>query len=109
MKRKFTEIRIGKHHIHYAWVVLFACCMFFGASMGIYSNCSGLYTAGMLGEMGWSLTLITVFGAAWNLLQSALFDLSGSYTTTFILYTVASGIAAVLTVRLFAAEKTGLK
>ena len=62
MKRKFTEIRIGKHHIHYAWVVLFACCMFFGASMGIYSNCSGLYTAGMLGEMGWSLTLITVVG-----------------------------------------------
>lgn len=62
MKRKFTEIRIGKHHIHYAWVVLFACCMFFGASMGVYSNCSGLYTADMLGELGWSLTLITVLG-----------------------------------------------
>ena len=62
MKRKFTEIRVGKHHIHYAWVVLFSCCMFFGASMGIYSNCSGLYTADMLGELGWSLTLITVLG-----------------------------------------------
>ena len=52
---------------------------------------------------------ITVFGAVWNLLQSTLFDLLGNYTTTFILYTVASGIAVILTVRLFSAEKTGRK
>jgi len=39
---------------------MFCCCAFFGASMGIYSNCASLYTADFLADMGWSLTLCTV-------------------------------------------------
>jgi len=49
-----------KLHIHPAWLVLFSCCCFFGASMGIYNNCCSLYTADFLAEMGWSMTLSTI-------------------------------------------------
>jgi len=54
----------SKLHIHPAWLVLFSCCMFFGASMGIFSNCSSLYTADLLAEMGWSMTLSTILDIA---------------------------------------------
>ena len=56
------KLRLPK--IHRAWLVLFSCCMFFGASMGIYSNCTGIYTADMLDELGWTYTIITICGIA---------------------------------------------
>lgn len=55
-------IRLKKPKIHYAWLVLFCCCCFFGASMGIYGNCASLYTADCLAEMKWTLTLSTLMG-----------------------------------------------
>lgn len=58
------KLLASKLHIHPAWLVLFSCCMFFGASMGIFSNCSSLYTADLLAELGWSMTLSTVLGIA---------------------------------------------
>ena len=57
---KFMNFIYRKTKLHPAWLVLLCCCAFFGASMGIYNNCASLYTADMLAEMGWSLTLSTV-------------------------------------------------
>lgn len=62
--KRLANLKIGNHEIHYAWVILFACCMFFGASMGILTNLSGLYTADILSDMGWTLTFSTVVGIA---------------------------------------------
>lgn len=46
--------------IHRAWLVLFMCTCMFGATMGLYNNCTGLYTAFMLSEMGWAYTTYTI-------------------------------------------------
>ena len=61
---KKPSFALHRPRIHYAWLVLFCCCMFFGASMGIFGNCEALYTAEMLADLGWSYTLLTVIGAA---------------------------------------------
>lgn len=46
----------GKNKIHHAWFILASCCAFFGAAMGICSNCAGIFTAPICREMGWSLS-----------------------------------------------------
>lgn len=58
----FSMKLLTKCKIHYAWFILIMCCMMFGSCMGIYSNCSGLYTAPLLSEFGWSYTRITLVG-----------------------------------------------
>jgi len=52
-----------KLNIHYAWLILFTCCCFFGASMGIYNNCAALYTASILSDMNWAYTTVSLIGA----------------------------------------------
>lgn len=52
----------AKTKVHYAWFILIMCCMMFGSCMGIYSNCTGLYTAPLLEDLGWKYTTVTVIG-----------------------------------------------
>ena len=52
----------SKLPFHYAWVILFTCCMMFGSAMGLLSNCSGIYTAGLTKDNNWTLVYTTVIG-----------------------------------------------
>lgn len=56
--------------MHYAWIVMLGCFILQFASMGIFTNCSGLYTSEILQEFGftnggfsWSVTIRTLGSA----------------------------------------------
>ncbi|MDO4488862.1 MAG: MFS transporter [Eubacteriales bacterium] len=51
-----------KNKIHHAWFILAACCSFFGAMMGICSNCGGIFTPAICSDLGWSLSKLNSAG-----------------------------------------------
>lgn len=94
-----------KLKIHYSWFILIMCCTLFGACMGVYSNCSGLYTAPILAEFGWSYTRITLIGIA-----NTVFRLYGSQVAVkvFKKYPLKPVLAAAVIVMMVSAGMTGL-
>lgn len=65
-----AEKRNGRP-VHYAWVILFACCALSGGTLGTVINCRGLYIAPVCADMGYSVSQFTLHTTFYGLAAAA--------------------------------------
>ena len=50
-----------KQKLHYAWLILIACCMMQGAGLGLVSNCSGVFYTPVCNDLGFEMGQFTLY------------------------------------------------
>ncbi len=65
-----------KQSIHYAWLILIACCMMQGAGLGLISNCAGVFFSPVCNDLGFEMGKFTLF--------RTLFTMSQALTMPFV-------------------------
>lgn len=65
-----------KQKIHYAWLILIACCMMQGAGLGLISNCAGVFFSPVCNDLGFEMGEFTLF--------RTLFAVSQALTMPFV-------------------------
>ena len=51
----------GKRTIHYAWLILGACCIMQGASLGLINNCVGVFFTPVCEDLGFEMGRFTLY------------------------------------------------
>lgn len=59
-----------KQKMHYAWLILIACCMMQGAGLGLVSNCAGVYYSSVCADLGFEMGKFTFYRMLFNLSQA---------------------------------------
>lgn len=59
-----------KQKIHYAWLILIACCTMQGAGLGLVSNCAGVYYSAVCSDLGMEIGKFTFYRTLFNLSQA---------------------------------------
>ena len=84
--------------IHYAWLILAACCVMQGIGIGIIANCAGIYYSPICQELGFSMgeltfykTLSGIFSILSLSLAPILFRKMDVRALAFVLILVAGG------------------
>ena len=62
--------------MHYAWLILIACCMMQGAGLGLISNCAGVFFSPVCNDLGFEMGKFTLF--------RTLFTMSQALTMPFV-------------------------
>lgn len=65
-----------KQKMHYAWLILIACCMMQGAGLGLVSNCAGVFFSPVCDDLGFEMGKFTLF--------RTLFTMSQALTMPFV-------------------------
>ena len=65
-----------KQKMHYAWLILIACCMIQGAGLGLISNCAGVFFSPVCDDLGFEMGKFTLF--------RTLFTMSQALTMPFV-------------------------
>ncbi|MBQ7797308.1 MAG: MFS transporter [Lachnospiraceae bacterium] len=65
-----------KQKMHYAWLILIACCMMQGAGLGLISNCAGVFFSPVCDDLGFEMGKFTLF--------RTLFTMSQALTMPFV-------------------------
>ena len=59
-----------KQNLHYAWLILIACCMMQGAGLGLISNCAGVFFSPVCNDLGFEMGKFTLFKTLSTLSQA---------------------------------------
>lgn len=59
-----------KQKIHYAWLILIACCMMQGAGLGLVSNCAGVFFSPVCNDLGFEMGRFTLFRTLFTMAQA---------------------------------------
>lgn len=59
-----------KQTIHYAWLILIACCMMQGAGLGLISNCAGVFFSPVCNDLGFEMGKFTLFRTLFTMAQA---------------------------------------
>lgn len=62
--------------MHYAWLILIACCMMQGAGLGLVSNCAGVFFSPVCEDLGFEMGKFTLY--------RTLFTVSQALTMPFV-------------------------
>ena len=56
--------------MHYAWLILIACCMMQGAGLGLISNCAGVFFSPVCNDLGFEMGKFTLFRTLFTMAQA---------------------------------------
>ena len=56
--------------MHYAWLILIACCMMQGAGLGLVSNCAGVFFSPVCNDLGFEMGKFTLFRTLFTMAQA---------------------------------------
>lgn len=56
--------------VHYAWLILIACCMMQGAGLGLISNCAGVFFSPVCNDLGFEMGKFTLFRTLFTMAQA---------------------------------------
>lgn len=56
--------------LHYAWLILIACCMMQGAGLGLVSNCAGVFFSPVCSDLGFEMGKFTLHRTLFTLSQA---------------------------------------
>ena len=59
-----------KQSMHYAWLILIACCMMQGAGLGLISNCAGVFFSPVCNDLGFEMGKFTLFRTLFTMAQA---------------------------------------
>lgn len=59
-----------KQSMHYAWLILIACCMMQGAGLGLVSNCAGVFFSPVCNDLGFEMGKFTLFRTLFTMAQA---------------------------------------
>ncbi len=59
-----------KQKLHYAWLILIACCMMQGAGLGLVSNCAGVFFSPVCDDLGFEMGKFTLFRTLFTMAQA---------------------------------------
>ena len=59
-----------KQKMHYAWLILIACCMMQGAGLGLISNCAGVFFSPVCNDLGFEMGKFTLFRTLFTMSQA---------------------------------------
>ena len=59
-----------KQKIHYAWLILIACCMMQGAGLGLVSNCAGVFFSPVCNDLGFEMGKFTLHRTLFTMAQA---------------------------------------
>ncbi|MCI7795821.1 MAG: MFS transporter [Lachnospiraceae bacterium] len=65
-----------KQKIHYAWLILAACCMMQGAGLGLVSNCAGVFYSPVCQDLGFEMGKFSIY--------RMLFSISSAFAMPFV-------------------------
>lgn len=57
---------------HYAWLILFACCMMQGAGLGLVSNCAGVFYSPVCMDLGFEMGEFTLYRMLFTVSQALM-------------------------------------
>mgnify|MGYP003290942711 CR=1 FL=1 len=60
----------NKQKMHYAWLILIACCMMQGAGLGLISNCAGVFFSPVCNDLGFEMGKFTLFRTLFTMAQA---------------------------------------
>lgn len=61
-----------KQKMHYAWLILIACCMMQGAGLGLISNCAGVFYSPVCSDLGFEMGRFTLYRTLFTVSQALM-------------------------------------
>lgn len=89
-------MQLKKQKIHYAWLILIACCMMQGAGLGLVSNCAGVYYSSVCGDLGFEMGKFTFYRMLFNLSQAFMMPFVAKFFKKMDVRVIVSVATAVM-------------
>jgi len=85
-----------KQNMHYAWLILIACCMMQGAGLGLINNCAGVFYSPVCGDMGFEMGQFTLYRTLFTVSQALMMPFVAKSFRKYDVRVIVSAAAIVM-------------
>ena len=82
--------------MHYAWLILIACCMMQGAGLGLISNCAGVFFSPVCNDLGFEMGKFTLFRTLFTMSQAIAMPFVAKWFRQKDVRVIVSGATIIL-------------
>lgn len=82
--------------LHYAWLILIACCMMQGAGLGLISNCAGVFYSPVCSDLGFEMGKFTLYRMLFTLSQALMMPFVAKSFRKYDVRVLVSAAAVVM-------------